>query len=78
VTEKQFLYLPLQHSEDAADQALSVALNKATGDADLLKWAEAHRRIVDRFGRFPHRNELLGRKTTPEEAEFLKEKGSSF
>ncbi len=78
VPEKQFLYLPLQHSEDAADQALSVTLNAATGDADLLKWAEAHRRIVGRFGRFPHRNEILGRETTPEEAEFLKEKGSSF
>lgn len=78
VWEKQFLYLPLQHSEDAADQALSVALNAATGDANLLKWAEAHRRIVDRFGRFPHRNEVLGRDTTAEEAEFLKEEGSSF
>jgi uncharacterized protein (DUF924 family) len=78
VPEKQFLYLPLQHSEDAADQALSVTLNAATGDADLLKWAEAHQRIVARFSRFPHRNEILGRETTPEEAEFLKEKGSSF
>lgn len=78
VPEKQFLYLPLQHSEDAADQALSVTLNEATGDADLLKWAEAHRRIVGRFGRFPHRNEILGRETTPDEAEFLKGKGSSF
>ncbi|MDH3229536.1 MAG: DUF924 domain-containing protein [Alphaproteobacteria bacterium] len=78
VPEKQFLYMPLQHSEDAADQALSVELNAATGDADLLKWAEAHQRIVGRFGRFPHRNKMLGRETTPEEAEFLKEKGSSF
>ena len=78
VPEKQFLYLPLQHSEDAADQALSVTLNAATGDADLLKWAEAHRRIVERFGRFPHRNAILGRETTPEEVEFLKGKGSSF
>jgi len=78
VREKQFLYMPLQHSEDAADQALSVERYGATGSADLLKWAEAHRRIVDRFGRFPHRNEILGRETTPEEAAFLQEPGSSF
>ena len=78
VPEKQFLYMPLQHSEDAADQALSVALNTATGNADLVKWAEAHQRIVERFGRFPHRNDILGRESTQEEVEFLKEKGSSF
>lgn len=78
VPEKQFLYMPLQHSEDAADQALSVALNTATGNADLVKWAEAHHRIVERFGRFPHRNNILGRESTQEEVEFLKEKGSSF
>jgi uncharacterized protein (DUF924 family) len=78
IEEKQFLYMPLQHSEDAADQALSATLCAATGDADLLKWADAHRRIVDRFGRFPHRNKILGRETTPDEADFLKGKGSSF
>jgi len=78
VQEKQFLYMPLQHSEDAADQALSVALNAATGDPDLLKWAEAHKRIIDEFGRFPHRNETLGRRSTPEEAAFLTRPGSSF
>ncbi len=77
-TEKEFLYMPLQHSEDAADQALSVQLNGATGDAELLKYAVAHKDIVDRFGRFPHRNEVLGRETTPDEAAFLKEPGSSF
>ncbi len=76
--EKQFLYMPLQHSEDAADQALSVELNGAAGDAELLKYAVAHKDIVDRFGRFPHRNEVLGRETTPEEAAFLKQPGSSF
>ena len=77
-TQKQFLYLPLQHSEEAVDQALSVALNAATGDPDLVKWADAHKRIIDRFGRFPHRNEILGRATTDEEAEFLAKPGSSF
>jgi len=78
VAEKQFLYMPLQHSEAAPDQELSVALNAATGDPDLLKWAEAHRRIIDEFGRFPHRNEILGRQSTPEETEFLTRPGSSF
>jgi len=78
VKERQFLYMPLQHSEDAADQALSVALNAATGDPDLLKWAEAHKRIIDEFGRFPHRNGILGRQSTPEEAAFLTRPGSSF
>lgn len=78
VREKQFLYMPLQHSEDATDQALSVERNGATGDAELLKYAEAHKRIIDRFGRFPHRNDILGRATTPEEAAFLTQPGSSF
>ena len=76
--EKQFLYMPLQHSENAADHARSVTLYAATGDADLLKWAEAHKAVIDRFGRFPHRNAILGRESTPEEEAFLKEKGSSF
>ncbi len=76
--ERQFLYMPLQHSEDPADQALSVALYAATGDAGLVKWAEAHKRIIDRFGRFPHRNDVLGRTTTPDEAEFLTQPDSSF
>ena len=48
------------------------------GDPELTKWAEAHKAIVDRFGRFPHRNAILGRPSTPEEIEFLKEPGSSF
>ncbi len=78
VQERQFLYMPLQHSEDSADQARSVALNAATGDAELLKWAEAHKRVIDRFGRFPHRNDILGRHTTPDEAAFLAEPNSSF
>ena len=76
--EKQFLYMPLQHSEDAADQAQSLALFAALGDEDVLEFAVAHKHIIDRFGRFPHRNEVLGRDTTPEEAAFLKEPGSSF
>ncbi len=76
--EKQFLYMPLMHSEDAGDQAYSIEKFATLGDEDMLGFAQRHKDIVDRFGRFPHRNEALGRKTTPEEAEFLEEKDSSF
>jgi uncharacterized protein (DUF924 family) len=66
-----FFYLPFEHSEDLADQERCIALNKAIGDADNLKWAEIHADIIRRFGRFPHRNAALGRTTTPEEQTFL-------
>ncbi|HEX9072488.1 MAG TPA: DUF924 family protein [Pseudolabrys sp.] len=68
---RSFFYLPFEHSEDLADQERCIALNKATGDADGLKWAEIHADIIRRFGRFPHRNAALGRTTTPEEQAFL-------
>jgi len=66
-----FFYLPFEHSEDLADQERCIALNKAAGDHDNLKWAEIHADIIRRFGRFPHRNAALGRVTTPEEQAFL-------
>jgi uncharacterized protein (DUF924 family) len=66
-----FFYLPFEHSEDLADQERCIALNKATGDTENLKWAEIHADIIRRFGRFPHRNAALGRTTTPEEQAFL-------
>jgi uncharacterized protein (DUF924 family) len=75
--ERSFFYLPFEHSEELADQERAVALMRATGDADLLKWAELHADIVRRFGRFPHRNAVLGRKTTPEEQAFLDRGGFS-
>ena len=68
---KAFLYLPFMHSEDRADQDRSVALFQAAGLNDNLKWARHHRDIVYRFGRFPHRNGILGRSTTPEEQAWL-------
>ncbi len=68
---RQFFYLPFEHSEDMADQARSLALTEACGDADLAKWAKLHRGIIQRFGRFPHRNAELGRPSTAEEAAFL-------
>jgi uncharacterized protein (DUF924 family) len=66
------------HAEDRQSQARAVALVASLGDPELQKWAEAHRAIVDRFGRFPHRNGILGRNSTSEETEFLKEPNSSF
>jgi uncharacterized protein (DUF924 family) len=70
-SERTFFYLPFEHAENLADQERAVALLRATGDADLLKWAELHADIIRRFGRFPHRNLALGRATTTEEQEFL-------
>ena len=68
---RSFFYLPFEHSESLADQERGLALYKAAGDADGLKWAEIHADIIRRFGRFPHRNAVLGRATTPEEQAFL-------
>jgi uncharacterized protein (DUF924 family) len=68
---RSFFYLPFQHSEDLADQERGIAFYKAIGDAENLKWAELHADIIRRFGRFPHRNTILGRTTTPEEQAFL-------
>jgi uncharacterized protein (DUF924 family) len=66
-----FFYLPFEHSEEMADQERSVALYRAAGDADNLEWAELHADIIRRFGRFPHRNKMLGRTTTAKEQAFL-------
>jgi len=68
---RAFFYLPFEHSEDLADQERGLALYKASGDADGLKWAEIHADIIRRFGRFPHRNAVLGRATTANEQAFL-------
>jgi uncharacterized protein (DUF924 family) len=80
--ERWFLYMPYVHSEEAARQSQSVALFRAladeTGLADPLVWAERHAGVVRRFGRFPHRNAILGRASTPEEFAFLAMPGSRF
>ena len=80
--ERMFAYLPFEHSESLADQERCLALMQEIAvfpqTADLPKWAEAHLAIIRRFGRFPHRNAALGRESTPEEAEFLRQPGSSF
>lgn len=76
--KRAFIYLPFQHVEDRADQARSVELFTALGQKLNLDFAARHKEIVDRFGRFPHRNAILGRTSTEEELEFLKQPGSSF
>jgi uncharacterized protein (DUF924 family) len=68
---RQFVYLPFEHSENLTDQERSVALFKALGDPENLRYAEIHEDIISKFGRFPHRNQVLGRTTTDAEAAFL-------
>ncbi len=69
-----FFYLPFSHSEDMADQDLACDKNEKL-EGDFLKHAIGHRDIIERFGRFPHRNSILGRASTPEELAFLAEGG---
>jgi uncharacterized protein (DUF924 family) len=66
-----FFYLPFEHSETLADQDRAVALCEALGDANYLKYSEAHRDVIRRFGRFPHRNRALARSSTAEEQAWL-------
>ena len=86
--ERVFFYLPLEHSESKAMQDLSVATFAALRDsvidehkklfAGFVDFAEKHRVIIERFGRYPHRNIILGRESTEEELEFLRQPGSGF
>ncbi len=72
---RTFFYMPFQHSEDLDDQTLSVSLFEAAGDAKSLDFARQHHAMIERFGRFPHRNAILGRETLPEEQEAVREGG---
>ena len=80
--ERMFVYLPFEHSERLEDQERACQLCEPLGafaeTDDAYRYALAHRDIIRRFGRFPHRNAILGRASTPEELEFLKQPGSSF
>ena len=80
--QRVFVYMPFMHSENVEDQRRSVELfgrlAEKPGAPDLTSYAVGHMEIVERFGRFPHRNVILGRETTPEEAEFLQGPDSSF
>jgi uncharacterized protein (DUF924 family) len=78
-TDRRYaLYLPFMHSEVLADQDRGVALFTALGHEEGLRYMRLHRDIIARFGRFPHRNAILGRPSTPEELAFLEQPGSSF
>ncbi len=76
--ERQFCYLPFEHAEDMDAQRESMRLFATLPNADLLTWAHKHYVIIERFGRFPHRNAVLGRASTPEEIEFLTQPDSRF
>lgn len=75
--ERLFLYLPFEHSESLEDQELSCELMKGF-EPEQYRYALRHREIIQRFGRFPHRNDILGRQSTPAEIEFLRQPGSGF
>ncbi|MET0346900.1 MAG: DUF924 family protein [Methyloceanibacter sp.] len=76
--QRAFIYLPFQHAETRDDQARSIELFTALGNPNNLDFALRHQAIIARFGRFPHRNSVLGRASTAEELAFLQEPGSSF
>ena len=78
IDERKFLYMPFEHSENPAEQARSIELFGTLENELDLDYARRHKEIIDRFGRFPHRNAALGRTSSPEEIEFIKEPGSSF
>lgn len=68
---RSFFYLPFMHAEDLTEQNRGVTLYRTAGDSDGEKWAQLHADIIRKFGRFPHRNKVLGRETTPDEQAFL-------
>jgi uncharacterized protein (DUF924 family) len=80
--ERMFLYLPFEHAEDLAMAERAIALFRRLADEDgdpgQLEWAEKHAAVIRRFGRYPHRNAILGRASTPEETAFLELPGSRF
>lgn len=76
--ERMFLYMPFMHSESPEVHVEAVALFEALGNPKALEFEHLHKVIIDRFGRYPHRNEILGRASTPEELEFLTQPNSSF
>ena len=75
--ERRFIYMPFMHSEDLADQQRCIALCEASDDPEGVKFAEIHRDIIRDFGRFPHRNPVLGRQSSAEERRFLDDGGFS-
>ncbi|MDP3131503.1 MAG: DUF924 family protein [Hydrogenophaga sp.] len=78
VDQRRFAYMPYMHSESALIHEQAVALFSQPGLEDNLRFEHAHKAIIDRFGRYPHRNAILGRSSTAEELAFLSGPGSSF
>ena len=76
--ERSFLYLPFMHSESLAIHAVAMQLYRTNGIQSNLDFEVRHKQIIERFGRYPHRNAILGRQSTDEEIEFLKRPGSGF
>ena len=80
--QRWFIYLPFEHSENLQHQHRAVELFSTLEDdlesGETIDYAYRHLRVIERFGRFPHRNAILGRESTPEEVAFLKQPGSSF
>ena len=74
IEQRAFLYMPFMHSESLADQQYALQLFDQPGLEGNLRFAHHHHGIVEKFGRFPHRNEMLGRESTPEEVEYLNSK----
>lgn len=82
VFERAFMYLPFEHSENLADQERSIELFEGLREypeaAEMIRYAHLHYEVIERFGRFPHRNQVLGRESTAAEREFLTQPGSAF
>ncbi|MDJ0623612.1 MAG: DUF924 family protein [Desulfocapsaceae bacterium] len=78
IEEKKFLYMPYMHSESVKIHEAAEELFSQEGLESSLEWELKHKNIIDRFGRYPHRNKILGRQSTPEELAFLEQPGSSF
>ena len=80
--QRWFIYLPFEHSENLADQETAVQIFSTLGNdpnsQSAIAYAQRHLQVIQDFGRFPHRNQILGRQSTPEEIEFLKQPGSGF
>ena len=78
--QRPFLYLPFEHSENIDDQHRCIELVRrgCPGDPEIMRYALMHREVIAKYGRFPHRNAILGRRNTPEEDEYLKQPGAGF
>jgi len=76
--QRSFLYMPFMHSESKMMHEFALKLFQRLGNPVNLDYEKRHKKIIERFGRYPHRNKILGRESTPEELEFLDQPGSSF